>query len=758
MQSLLVLNPPVLIKHNLFNEPTFSNIGMYYSLSHLKDNFLIDVIDSFLLSDITAEDGIIYLGCSYDELISLINKKNKIYDAVLINFSWFMKKYLHLSLSDFNEFIYVLKENLNIPIFLCDFYIGHTFYEEFDNVSLLERLPGVDAIFSGIAELDLLEKLIAGNYNNLTGVTFRTVDGNIISNSANLDYPSLISDKFPHPSYDLIDMDLYKKFLIQAKNINLIQEISNSEFYLPLLLSRGCAFNCNFCGLGIGKGNWKSYSLEYAKNLLLRFKNMFSVEGFIFLDSSMNSNPNWFKNILKFLKENSLKCLIPNGLRADLIDEETALLLKDVCDVVLVSLETNNTKIVNEFCGKSFNLNNFNKFIELSYEIELNVKAHYIIGFPDESITDMSRTISHAIYLFDEYNVQPLLEIATPLPGTEFYNYCRDNILFSVSEDEIKREYYFAMESRSLINGFDFTADEVTKIYSLFKEYILDKRMREVFVSPTFRCNDNCIHCLFKGVDIIEKSYEEWVEVINNAKNKGFEIVCFEGGEPSISPDIIKLVSHANTIGFKNILMDTNGRMFANKIFTNKIFEAGLWPVHIALHSWNSECHDSITKSPGSHKQVIQGLRNIITSGYKDRVKITIPFNKSNLSHIEGTVKFCYDIGIREVFLQYLSHKRGLISIDKLPSYKESTDIIKKVIDRFRNSMTVLTQNLPFCEMEGYEYFVLPDIGNTGYFDELGERKSIADELAYGKIKDERCSHCAYNFLCKGYLREKSDY
>ena len=752
MSSILLINPPVAIEGSLFNEPPFSNVGMYYSIPYLTDASDVDVVDSFSgeNSVYPIPDGI-HLGQKYESLIQRTASLDKKYDHIIINFSWFKRKEIERKgPDDFRRFLSDVKAMLSGKLILCDFHIGHMFFERYDPCHYMQMFSMVDMIFTDVAETKLRDFIVHDRLPE-KGISYRSDDG-IFFGDFDLDYVQFVDEEAPYPAYEYMDMDGYRKFISLARRNNVMQEQDDDVFLLPLMLSRGCAFNCNFCGLGLGKSRWASYPIEYVEKMITSLSERFSVNGFLFLDPSMNSNPSWFKTLLRILKDHSLHCLIPNGLRGDLIDEETTYLLKDVTGVVLVSLETGNHKIVNDFCGKSFNIEKFHDFVRLAYSIGLAVKCHYIIGFPEETITDMSNTLIHAMRLFDEYAVHPLPEIATPLPGTDFFDYCSKNELLSVPEEELKKDYHVNIESKSMVNSQNFSAEDVTQIYHLFKHHVTDNRMREIFINPTYRCNDNCIHCIFNGISVKDKTLEDCLREIDAAHEYGYDIVCFEGGEPSISPNIITLVRYARRKGFKNVLMDTNGRMFANLEFTRKIMHAGLSPVHIALHSWRPETHERITRAEGSHLQVVKGIRNILNLGYKDHLKITMPLNKLNLNDVSETVNFCYRMGVRSIFLQYLSHKRGLKEITQLPTYGEASAVIRSVMRKFGDDMEIYVQNMPLCVIEGLEDNMLPDVGNTGYLDDIGERRPIYEELAYGKIKEGICHRCVYNFLCTGYL------
>jgi len=89
------------------------------------------------------------------------------------------------------------------------------------------------------------------------------------------------------------------------------------------------------------------------------------------------------------------------------------------------------------------------------------------------------------------------------------------------------------------------------------------------------------------------------------------------GGEPTIRPDIVDLIKFAHQLNFKNVVMATNGRLFSYKKFAEKIIKAGLTDLIFSIHGHNSKLHDSLTRSKGSFRQMMQGIKNVRALGLK---------------------------------------------------------------------------------------------------------------------------------------------
>src|SRR5204863_5149115 len=84
-------------------------------------------------------------------------------------------------------------------------------------------------------------------------------------------------------------------------------------------------------------------------------------------------------------------------------------------------------------------------------------------------------------------------------------------------------------------------------------------------ISVTDRCNFRCMYCMpVEGLQWLPRqdllSYEEITDVVRQLAPLGLRRLRLTGGEPTIRPDLAKLVSMLKTVpGIEDIALSTNG-------------------------------------------------------------------------------------------------------------------------------------------------------------------------------------------------------
>ena len=96
--------------------------------------------------------------------------------------------------------------------------------------------------------------------------------------------------------------------------------------------------------------------------------------------------------------------------------------------------------------------------------------------------------------------------------------------------------------------------------------------MKRADIKIGFGCNNHCLFCVQgdKRDFCFHKEKEEVEKSMDEAKADGHNEVVFTGGEPTLHPDFLDLVRYAKKVGFKEIQIQTNGRLFAYKDFCLK--------------------------------------------------------------------------------------------------------------------------------------------------------------------------------------------
>lgn len=178
------------------------------------------------------------------------------------------------------------------------------------------------------------------------------------------------------------------------------------------------------------------------------------------------------------------------------------------------------------------------------------------------------------------------------------------------------------------------------------------RKKQSLLVLCGFSCNNNCIVCSLKDRQEFypDRITEEIMKDISEARKKGFNAVEFTGGEPTIRKDIIDLVAYAKKIGFETIALSTNGRMLSYAPFAKKIIDAGLNKVSFSLLGSNEKVHNSISRTPGSFKEIVSGIKNV-KKNPDVCINISSVISSLNVKDLKKLALFVLSLGVRNWYL-----------------------------------------------------------------------------------------------------------
>jgi MoaA/NifB/PqqE/SkfB family radical SAM enzyme len=142
------------------------------------------------------------------------------------------------------------------------------------------------------------------------------------------------------------------------------------------------------------------------------------------------------------------------------------------------------------------------------------------------------------------------------------------------------------------------------------------------------------------------------------ARERGSTYLELIGGEFNILPDALPLVRYAKSLGFKTIMMATNGRMFSYLKFTKQMIEAGLTDIVFSIHGHNARLHDRLTQSPGSFDQLMKGLANFKKMKFKN-IGSNTTIVKQNYKVLPKIGSFIFNLGIRNSEFIFVDSNHG---------------------------------------------------------------------------------------------------
>ena len=288
--------------------------------------------------------------------------------------------------------------------------------------------------------------------------------------------------------------------------------------------------------------------------------------------------------------------------------------------------------------------------------------------------------------------------------------------------------------------------------------------MKRVDIKVGFNCNNKCAFCVQgrKRDYLPAKKVDEIKESLQEAFDKGGREVVLTGGEPCVHPKFFELVKIAKIIGFEEIQIQTNGRMFAYPEFCIKTIKAGATQFGPSLHGHNSQIHDYLTNATGSFNQTVQGIKNL--KKLNQFVLTNSVITSKNYKYLPELAKLLVDLGVNQFQFAFI-HVAGTALENQdwiVPQKSKIMPYVKRGLDiGIKAGRRVMTEAIPYCLMRGYENYIAEEImPETRIYDAnfvVEDYGKYRRDSGKGKIKREECKNCKYNNICEGPWREYID-
>ncbi|HEX4344403.1 MAG TPA: GTP 3',8-cyclase MoaA [Solirubrobacteraceae bacterium] len=152
---------------------------------------------------------------------------------------------------------------------------------------------------------------------------------------------------------------------------------------------------------------------------------------------------------------------------------------------------------------------------------------------------------------------------------------------------------------------------------------LLGRRLRDLRISVTDRCNFRCTYCMPRevfGKDFVfmERAalltFEEIERIATAFAAQGVEKLRLTGGEPLLRRDLETLVSKLVAIdGIRDVALTTNGALLARK--AQSLADAGLTRVTVSLDSLDDETFMSLNDVGFPVDRVLEGIDAALAAG-----------------------------------------------------------------------------------------------------------------------------------------------
>jgi len=287
--------------------------------------------------------------------------------------------------------------------------------------------------------------------------------------------------------------------------------------------------------------------------------------------------------------------------------------------------------------------------------------------------------------------------------------------------------------------------------------------MERADIKIGFGCNNHCKFCVQgdKRNYCLAKDRNEVEESMRKAYRQGKREVVFTGGEPSLHPNFLDLVRCARDIGFEEVQIQTNGRMFAYNDFCLQAIKAGVTQFAPAIHGHNANIHDFLTDVPGSFDQTVQAIKNL--KKLNQYVLTNTVVTTTNARHLPKIAQLLVDLDANQFQFAFI-HLGGTAWKNRDWIMSRKSDIIKyikKGLDiGIKANKKVMTEAIPYCLMQGYENYIAERVIPSSMVFDAGF--VIEDYAKYrknsGKAKGPNCFKCKYFQICEGPWKEYPEF
>jgi radical SAM superfamily enzyme YgiQ (UPF0313 family) len=243
---------------------------------------------------------------------------------------------------------------------------------------------------------------------------------------------------------DISAINLDRKFF---KNEPLLNKM-NSLREVSIITSRGCIYNCAFCGAA-RKLNKHSSVREKSTDSIIEELNYLEkiyddIQSIRILDDLFLKNNQYIKKAIDIFlpRENLQWRAMAHTMSFTRSSQEDLKLLKESgCYELSIGIESGSEEILRTI-HKPNQISNMLLIFEKIFKAGINVKGYFIYGFPNENVDDAKKTFSLASklkYLANKHNVNFRTSVFQfrPYHGTELYNnLLKEDLLYQdIKED-----------------------------------------------------------------------------------------------------------------------------------------------------------------------------------------------------------------------------------------------------------------------------------------------------------------------------------
>lgn len=274
---------------------------------------------------------------------------------------------------------------------------------------------------------------------------------------------------------------------VYKKHLN-IHDYYLSQSLFPevqIFTGRGCPFLCSFCSW---PENLMGRKLRFRSvdNIIKEFQYIVEQLPFvreIFIeDDTFTLQKERVRGFCKELIDKKICITWSCNARADLDFDTLSLMKQAGCRLIIVGYESGSDAILNSI-KKAITIGQAKQFTKNAKKAGLLVHGDFIIGLPGETHETVQATLDYINEIKPDI-IQ--VAVATPIPGTAFYDYVKKNGYLLI--DDMSESIDINGYQKCIVSYPNFSKDDIEHwVNKILKEYYLNPRYFFTFLRGVIR-------------------------------------------------------------------------------------------------------------------------------------------------------------------------------------------------------------------------------------------------------------------------------
>ncbi|WP_432822448.1 radical SAM protein [Trichloromonas sp.] len=282
--------------------------------------------------------------------------------------------------------------------------------------------------------------------------------------------------------------------------------------------------------------------------------------------------------------------------------------------------------------------------------------------------------------------------------------------------------------------------------------------MKYLSIHVTERCNQRCRFCVVSAPDHRgDESLETIGAFLDANRGQGYQGVNLHGGEPTLHPEFDAIIDRIRSAGFGEITLQTNGCRLGDREFARRLIDRGVKLFIVSLHEGDPVANDRLAGSPGAHRRLSAGIRNVLELG--GRVQTNTVLTRASYQRLGEIIECGWRLGVRHFNISNI-HPAGyaLRNFQEfVPRCREQAPLVREAVERFAPRGAVLTlEGFPYCTLPGLERYHkrqqqrdIRMLFRAWVFDDY---EQFMDRTC--KMMGEPCLNCGQAPRCGGVYKE----